>query len=49
MTELSLDIGGPRREFFRLLSKEASLQLFTGDNVKFFKYDTCALEVMPID
>ena len=36
MTELSLDIGGPRREFFRLLSKEGAIKLFIGNDVKFF-------------
>ena len=42
MTELSLDIGGPRREFFRLLLKEVAIKLFIGNDVKFVKYDTCS-------
>ena len=34
--ESSIDDGGPRREFFRLLVLQAGESLLRGDNIKFF-------------
>ncbi|KAL5457471.1 hypothetical protein EMCRGX_G034735 [Ephydatia muelleri] len=41
--ESSIDDGGPRREFFRLLVLQAGESLLRGDNIKFFSLNVPAL------
>ena len=43
--ESSIDDGGPRREFFRLLVLQAGESLLRGDNIKFFSLNVPALVV----
>ena len=46
MGEGAIDHGGPRREFFRLLAKEASEHYFQGaPGCKFFTNNVIALQV----
>ncbi len=41
-----MDLGGPKREFFRLLMSEAANSLLVGkSNMKFFYLDATALQV----
>ncbi|KAL5491583.1 hypothetical protein EMCRGX_G016897 [Ephydatia muelleri] len=44
--ESSIDDGGPRREFFRLLVLQAGESLLRGDNIKFFSLNVPALVVI---
>ena len=46
--ELSVDAGGPRREFFRLLVHQAADTLLRGENVKFFSTNVPAIVVCSI-
>ena len=46
--ELSVDTGGPRREFFRLLVHQAADTLLRGKNVKFFSMNVSAIVVCSI-
>ena len=41
--ETSIDVGGPRREFFRLLVVQAAETLLRGVNVKFFSLNVPAI------
>ena len=45
MNEVSIDLGGPRREFFRFLSLQASECLLRGDQKRFFANNVCAIQV----
>ena len=44
----SVDAGGPRREFFRLLVHQAADTLLRGENVKFFSTNVPAIVVCSI-
>ena len=46
--ELSVDAGGPRSEFFRLLVHQAADTLLRGENVKFFSTNDPAIVVQSI-
>jgi hypothetical protein len=43
--EAAVDLGGPRREFFRLLALKAGETMFIGDRHKFFNTNVRAIQV----
>ena len=49
MGEWAIDVGGPRREFFRLFADKAQENMLIGTSaLKFFKCDMTALQVRTI-